>query len=87
MSHGKALHRKGEATVEFGKAKKTFSASEKVGLVKGHGDSFSTSKADKAIMNDINYQIAQAWKKDKAMTGDAPEVALKDIEWTVFTAK
>ncbi len=87
MSHGKKMYLTGSASVKIGTASKAFKAEEAYGLALGHGKvTGSSDKAAKNIVNDINAQIASAWKKAK-LTGDAPEVTSGDVEWDTYSAK
>lgn len=86
MSHGKTLYLAGSVSVEIDGREQGFSAECKLTTIKGHAQSPEVTKPEKEIIDDINAQIASAWKKKKCQ-GEAPEVAKGDIDWNFRTAK
>lgn len=86
MSHGKSLYLKGSVSVDIGGRSEGFSAEEKLTTIKGHAQDVSVTKAEKAILGDLNAQIASKWKKKKA-AGSAPDVTKKEVDWSYRTGK
>lgn len=90
MSHGKSVLLKGgtKKPIEMPKGKKSyFYAEAEVGIAYTHGKiAGDATKAEKAIVDDINVQIASQWKKEKG-SGDAPEVTKDELEFSTFSRK